>query len=303
MNLKQLECFIAVAQSLSFTKAAEDLGMTQPPLSRHIRRLEQDLGAELFNRDKRRVELTDVGRAFLPRVRELVRQAQVARSEVTEMIGLGPAKLRVGGSGMLAAFVLPDIVASFRAIYSDVTLRLVQRRSEELLDAVEQDELDIAIVRLPLRETDLDKTRLGSEQLFAALPPDHPLSGEESIPVSALRNEQFIMCSGAGEPFYAIVSDMCVDAGFLPNVICDGAEYTTVFRLVGMGLGVTVTSEVSTRLAVDPSPVFIPIEGTEKALGTVMLTKHKSSRSPAAEAFHALVLKSQQNRAFEFPWI
>lgn len=167
MNLKQIECFVAVAQSLSFTRAAEELGMSQPPLSRHIRRLEEELGAELFHRTKRNVELTDVGRVFAPRARELLVKAQIARSEVTEVVGLGPAKLRVGGSGMLAAFALPDIVAVYRSIYKDVTLRLEQRRSEELMARVENDELDIAIARLPLRPTNLEMTRLGSERLVS----------------------------------------------------------------------------------------------------------------------------------------
>lgn len=302
MNLKQIECFVAVAQSLSFTRAAEELGMSQPPLSRHIRRLEEELGAELFHRTKRNVELTDVGRVFAPRARELLVKAQIARSEVTEVVGLGPAKLRVGGSGMLAAFALPDIVAVYRSIYKDVTLRLEQRRSEELMARVENDELDIAIARLPLRPTNLEMTRLGSERLFVALPQDHRLADEASIPIGELRSEQMIMCSGRGEPFYAIVSDMCLASGFMPSVICDGAEYTTVFRMVGMGLGVSVTSEISTRLRVEPSPVFVPIEGTESGLSTVMLAKPKSRRSAAAEAFHALVLKGHQNGDFAFPW-
>lgn len=299
MNLRQIECFVAVAHHLSFTKAAIDLGMAQPPLSRHVRRLEAIVGAELFRRDKRRVELTDVGRAFLPRARVLLQQAQIARSEVTELVGLNQAELRVGASGTLAAFLLPDIVAAFSAIYPKVTVHIVQQRSEAVLRDVEEGRLDVGLLRFPLRATELEITKLDSEPLFAALPSTHAHADRQTLPISALRHDPFVMCVDRREPFYSVVSELCVASGFLPTVICAGAEYTTVFRLVGMGLGVSVSSELATRLKVDPSPAFVRLEDPDASITTVMVAKPKSERSEAAEAFRALVLKQHQGEGWD----
>jgi LysR family hydrogen peroxide-inducible transcriptional activator len=293
VNLRQIECFVAVAHHLSFTKAAADLGIAQPPLSQNVRRLEESIGASLFHRDHRRVELTDIGRAWLPRATALLQQAQIARSEITEMVGLNRAELRVGASGTLAAFLLPDLVAEFRSVYASINVHIVQQRSEAILQRVEAGELDIGLLRHPLRSTELEMTRLSSEPLFAALPRAHACADRASIPIAALRDDPFVMCVDRREPFYSVVSELCVAAGFVPKVICAGAEYTTVFRLVGMGLGVSVASELATRLHVEPSPHFVRLEDPDAVITTVMVANPRAERSEAASAFRAMVLKRQ----------
>ncbi|MBA3891745.1 MAG: LysR family transcriptional regulator [Gemmatimonadaceae bacterium] len=296
MNLRQLECFIAVAHHLSFTRAAAELGMAQPPLSQHIRRLEAEFGVALFLRTNRRVELTDVGRAFLPRARSLIHQAQIARSEIVEMAGVHRGHLRVGASGTLAAFLLPELIAEFRGRYPKITVQIAQRRSEDILRMVETGELDIGLLRMPVGETPLETTKLGSEPLIAALPPTHPDRNELRIPLRALKREPFVLSVRKHEPFYSVVSDLCVAAGFVPNVICAGAEYTTIFRLVGMGVGVSVTSELASNLAVTPSPVFVRLDEPEAIITTVMVAKPHRERPEAAQAFHALALKRQADQ-------
>lgn len=293
MNLRHLECFIAVAHHLSFTRAAAELGIAQPPLSQHVRRLEAEFGVALFVRTNRRVELTDVGRAFLPRAMSLVHQAQIARSEIVEMAGIDRGHLRVGASGTLAAFLLPERIAEFRGRYPKINVQIVQRRSAEILRMVETGDLDIGLLRMPVGETPLEATKLGSEPLFAALPPAHPHRSERRIALGDLKREPFVLSVNKSEPFYSVVSDLCVAAGFVPNVICAGAEYTTVFRLVGMGVGVSVTSELATRLAVTPSPVFVRLDDPEAIITTVMVAKPYRERTDAAQAFHALMLKGQ----------
>lgn len=291
MTLRQIECFLAVADHLSFTKAAAHLGLAQPPLSQHIRRLESEFGAPLFTRSHRRVNLTDVGRAFLPRARALAQQADIARSEIRAMAGLERAELRVGASGTLAAFLLPDLVAAYRERFASVSVHIEQHRSEPLLRRIEDGDLDVGLLRLPIRATELEITRLAGEPLYAALPPDHPRASDASLPIHALRHDAFIMCVDRREPFYTVVSDLCLASGFLPNVICAGAEYTTVFRLVGMGLGVSIASALATRLRVDPPPRFVPLADPGASIDTAIVTGPRSTRAEAADAFRALALR------------
>lgn len=290
MNLRQVESFVAVAEHLSFTKAAADLGIAQPPLSQNVRRLERTIGAELFRRDRRIVELTDVGRAFLPRAKALLNQASIARGEVARMVGLGDADLRVGASGTLAAFLLPDLVTSFRQSHPNVAVTIAQQRSETILERVERGDLDIGLLRLPLRSTDLETTRLSSEPLFAAVPPEHAASERAEVSIADLRDDPFIMCVDAREPFYTVVSELCIAAGFVPKVICAGAEYTTVFRLVGMGQGVSVASALATRMQVDPAPTFVPLTDADARITTAVVAGPRAARSAVAEAFRAQVL-------------
>jgi DNA-binding transcriptional LysR family regulator len=300
MNLRQLECFIAVAQHLNFTRAAEELGMAQPPLSQHVRKLEAEFGVVLFTRSKHHVELTEVGRAFLPRAKSLVYQAEVARYEVMEMAGLKRGHLRVGASGTIAAFFLPDVLTAYRSKYPNISLHIVQHRSETILGMVEAGELDIGLLRLPLKDTSLEVTKIGSEPLYAALPPNHRLAQQSTISLGCLHDEPFVMCVDKREPFYSVVSTLCASEGFIPNVICAGAEYTTVFRLVGMGMGVSISSELATNLRVEPSPVFTRLDNPDAIITSVMVAGPKNARSSAAQAFYATVLRERERRAEGF---
>ena len=191
MNFRQLECFVVVAEHLHFTKAAEQLRIAQPALSQQIRKLERDLGVKLFNRSNRKVELTDFGRALFPRARQLLTQASIARSEVEEMAGLARGHLRVGASGTIAAFLLPEILTEFRRCYPNIVLKIVQRRSEPILDLVETGNLDVGIIRLPFRGTALEVTPVFTEPLYAALPPSHPAATAQGVPLRPPRRGCF----------------------------------------------------------------------------------------------------------------
>jgi LysR family hydrogen peroxide-inducible transcriptional activator len=164
---------------------------------------------------------------------------------------------------------------------------MVQRRSEPILDLVEAGKLDIGLIRLPVRSTTLDVVHLFTEPLYAALPRAHPHAGAEAIPLRALKDDPFIMPVAETEPFYQVLTNLCVEEGFSPNVISAGAEYTTAFRLVGMGMGVSVVSRQGTNFRVSPSPTFVRIDNP-KATSPVVMVLTKEALSPAAQAFFEL---------------
>lgn len=291
MNLKHLESFVAVAEHLHFTRAANALGVAQPALSQQIRKLERELGVDLFVRTSRNVELSEFGRALLPRARLVLRQVEVARSEVREIAGLTRGRLHVGASGTIAAFLLPDILARYRSLYPEIVLEITQRRSEATLDLVEAGTLDVGLVRLPFRPTSLDVTPVLTEPLYAALPPRHPLADRAELRLEDLEDDAFIMPAREEEPFYGSVLNLCAEAGFTPTVISAGAEYTTVFRLVGMGMGVSIISALGTHLQVEPTPAFVRIDAERAISPIVLVASPTEALPPSALAFRDLVLR------------
>lgn len=134
MELFQLRYFLAVAEHLSFTRAAKTLNLSQPPLSQQIKRLEDELGGELFQRSSRMVRLTDLGEAFLPRARSILLQTDDAAQEIRARTGLEKGVLRVGASGALAYHLLPLLIVEYRALYPNIDLHIVEHRTPHLLD-------------------------------------------------------------------------------------------------------------------------------------------------------------------------
>lgn len=289
MNLKRLEYFTALAKHLHFTRAAQELGIAQPALSQQIRKLEAELGVPLFERSNRHVALSEFGEAFEPRAQALLQQMRTARQEVRALAGLERGVLRVGASGTIAAFLLPELLAAYRRAHPQCVLHLLQRRSEGILDQVEAGELEIGLIRLPFRRTALRITPLRTDPLYAALPPRHPLATADRLHLRQLANDDVIMCVSRSEPFYDVVVNLCAEAGFAPNVISDGAEYTTVFRLVAMGMGVSIVSGLATRHRVEPRPAFVRIDDAKATSPIVMVSERAELLSPPASTFFELV--------------
>jgi DNA-binding transcriptional LysR family regulator len=289
VNLRRLEYFVTVAKHLHFTRAADELEIAQPALSQQIRRLEGELGVQLFERTSRNVELSEFGKALLPRAHALLNQARIAKREVRALAGLERGVLRVGASGTIAAFLLPELIARYREMHPRSLLHILQRRSEGILDLLEAGDLEVGLIRLPFRHTSLQITPLITEPIYAALPLDHPLASEASIRLGQLAEDDFVMCVSQAEPFYEVVINLCAEEGFEPRVIADGAEYTTVFRLVVMGMGVSIVSGLATRHKVDPQPALVRIDGTKASSPIVMVSRRPAELSKPAGTFFEMV--------------
>lgn len=290
LDLTYVRYFVALAEHLNFTRAAEHIGIAQPALSQQIHKLEATLQVKLFHRTKRRVELTDAGKAFLPHAVALLQQSRRAQQELLEITGLKRGSFHVGASGTIAAFLLPDLLASFRRHYPGIAFEITQQRSETILDLVETGKLDLGLVRLPFREAKLEVAMLKTEALYAALPSVHSLAQAPCVTIDQLKDDPFIMCVSETEPFYDVILDLCRSANFQPNIISVGAEYPTVFRLVGMNMGVSIVSELATRLLVTPGPSFVRVDHP-RAMSTIVLISGRGERMTAAgDAFREFIL-------------
>ena len=244
MELRHLRYFVAVAEELNFTRAAERLHIGQPPLSMQIKALEEELGARLFERTRRKVSLTDAGRGLLTRAREILAAAAQAADEARRA-GRGEwGLLRIGFTSSLPyTSTLPDVLYRYRSRYPDVELQITEMFTTDQLSAIASRTLDVGLVRyvggsLPdgvvVRE-------IGSDPLRLVVNAAHPLAAQPDIGFEQLRGESFISFpAGVGTGLPDILHALCRRAGFTPRIVQTAREATTQIGLVAAGLGVAL---------------------------------------------------------------
>jgi DNA-binding transcriptional LysR family regulator len=244
MNLPeiwQLKYFIAVAETLHFGRAAERLHISQPPLSRAIRSLEAALGAELFARTKRRVELTPAGAQLLEDARLTLTQLESAADQVQAVASGKRGRLRVGFVSLADYGVLPGLLKGFKAARPAVSLALREMLSPEQAAALAAGELDFGLL-LPPVAGELDHLVVQSERFVAALPSRHAAARRGSrVAMRDLAGEPFVMVPREIAPgLYDIVAGLAARAGFAPRVAQEAIQMQTVVSLVSSGLGVAI---------------------------------------------------------------
>lgn len=242
-TLRELECFTAVAETHSFTRAAQNLRLAQPPLSRHIRALEEKLGTRLFERTGRRVTLTPAGVVFCEETRGVLARLRRA-GEATRRFALGQTeRLRLG---FVSAVLGPELVGVLRAIreaHPKVQLAMSDAPPAEQLAALRRGELDGGFVGLAPREpaAGVRFVRWHREPLTAFVPFGHPLAARTSIDLKDLAGEPMVAVSRAAAPAFAtFVSDVCAAAGFRIRLIQEAERAQTVATLVAAGMGVAL---------------------------------------------------------------
>lgn len=290
MELRHLRYFLAVAQELNFRRAAEVLGMAQPPLSSQIRDLENELGVKLFRRVPKGAELTEAGVAFLsavPVVFEKIEHAvKTARKGNRGEIG----QLRVGYTGS-AAFnqVVPRSVLAFRRAYSAVEVTLQELNTPHLLDQLNRRMLDAAFIR-PGAESPpgFTVTLLDEEPMMVVVPAGHRLARKYAVELSELRSESFVMFSRAlGPGIFDEVMDACRRAGFEPEIAQSAPQITSIANLVAVELGVSLVPAQVANSNV-PGVVFLPIKGLAP-VARLSLAVRRDDRSSITRNFQSLV--------------
>lgn len=260
-SLRQLECFVAVAEEGRFVSAARRLGMSQPPVSRLIHRLEQAVGSRLFDRSPGGARLTPEGQAMLGPVRralaEVRRAGEAARAAADGQAG----SLSLGFSSSAAFSALPDLVRRYRAAHPQVHLSLRELVTAEQLRDLDARLLDGALARGPISRPGISTTAVEREPFVAVLSRTHPLVSRKRVPLSALLREAFVLIPRHVAPaFYDAILQACRRAGGTPTVHEEVAEWHTIVGLVGAGLGVSMVPASLQRLK-DSGATFRPLDG------------------------------------------
>ena len=288
-----LRSFVAVAEELHFGRAARRLHISQPPLSLQIRKLEEAIGARLFERDRRNVALTEAGSFLLDRARHLLGESARACLEARR-IGRGEAgALAVGYTPTATYEVLPPLIRAFQRTRPQVRLELVEMRSPLQPDALRASRVEVAIACGPVRAPDLDERVIVEESFVVAVGSRTPLSKRGRLRLRDLRDEPFVLVRPDLEPAWAEACSSALHrAGIRPKVVQETDSKLAMLGLVAANLGVSLVSKSMQRLG-RAGVRFLPLVDFKLRVPLVSLTVQDAS--PRARAF--LELASPQSFA------
>jgi DNA-binding transcriptional LysR family regulator len=259
MELRHLRYFVAVAEQLSFTAAAERLGVSQPPLSQQIRDLEAELRTDLFVRSSRRVALTEAGTAFLEQARAILAQVRQAADEA-RAIGSGrTGRLTIGLTGSILTGPLGHLIRRFREDHPEVDIRLHEMPPEAQQAALHARRTDLSFLRSPPDDPDLRAELAWRERVGVALPEAHPLADRASLPLIALRDARYLSLRLADSRFANTLWDACLASGFVPRLSHQMVESHALLGLVAAGLGLALVPEFVGRLPY-PGIAYRPLD-------------------------------------------
>ena len=249
MNLRQLQQFVALAETGNFHKAAERMHMAQPPLSVSIRKLEDEMGGPLFVRGPGGVRLTAAGQAMLADARQAIFHAQQCQQAVTAALHGEGGVLRIGFIGSATYSLLPRLIPSFRARFPKIELELTESTTARILDLLSAHSLDLGLVRFPvLHPGAFELTPLEQDAFVLAVPADSAWACHATMPLSAVAGEPFIMYPESVVPnLFAVAMRRCQQSGFAPRVAQEAVQVQTVVSLVESGLGVALVPGVAQR--------------------------------------------------------
>lgn len=259
MDIDQLRQFLAVARLGNFTRAAEQMAISQPALSRSIQRLEQDFGQPLLERKSRVVELTDAGRLLESRAQQVLELLDDTYAQIADDGRSG--RLRIGAIPTIAPYFLPDFLRCFRQDYPAAELVIHEQTTDELLHRCKQGEIDLAILALPVSAKHLDTEELFKEELLLALPVGHPLAEPARVTLDDVEPYPFVLLGEAHCLTHSVVS-FCRQKSFQPLAVEQTSQLTTVQELVALGHGVSMIPEMARRCDNSPTRVYRSLAGT-----------------------------------------
>lgn len=254
MELRHLRYFTAVAEELSFTRAAERLHIGQPPLSQQIQALEEEIGAVLFDRSRRTIRLTEAGRVFLDDARQVLALAANA-AETARRVEKGEiGQLKIGFTKSTAFTpIFPKIINTYRKQFPNVKLLLLEMSTMRQIAALSDYSIDLGFIRPP--ETDIPQhfvlTTLQDHPLSVVLPENHRLANVARISVEDLKNEEFIMFPrDEGTTLNPQIYRLCAEAGFVPRIAMEAREAATITGLVAAGCGVSILPDLFSSMGI-----------------------------------------------------
>ena len=294
MELRHLRYFVAVAEELSFTRAAGRLHIGQPPLSHQIQMLEAEVGARLLERSKRWVRLTEAGKLFLDDARRVLSLAEQAVQTARRAERGEAGELRVGFTFSTPLTPLfATVINRYRQRYPGVTLTLHERSTLAQINALADRELDLGLVRPP--ESTLPEavmtTELRRDPLVMVLPEDHPLTARASLRIADLEGQPLVMYpKTAGTGIHPQIFRLCRAAGFEPTIAMEAGEASTMAGLVAAGFGIAVLPSSFDIIRLS-GVLYRPLADPD-ATTALLLAQRKDEISPLVAAFRAIALEA-----------
>lgn len=288
MEFRHLRYFLMLAEELHFGRAAQRLAISQPPLSLNIQQLEASVGAQLFTRNSRGVQLTAAGSAFVPAARALLAQASAAAREAREVAEGQSGQLQIGFAGTMLYCGLPQILRRFQTSHPRLRLVLRELSSSEQLSELLRDRLDVGFVHTPRVPSGFEQILVASQPLVACLPTSHPLAGEPHLGLQALVGQDLVVVSRTVSPDYnERILQLCEQSGWMPPVVHELRHWLSVVSLVSQGLGAALVPQALAQSAL-AGAVFVPWSEVDVRYDTRCLWRSDRDQTALRDFVHAV---------------
>ncbi|MEC5423186.1 LysR family transcriptional regulator [Virgibacillus sp. C22-A2] len=240
MDIRQVEYFAEVARQLSFTRAAAVLHISQPSLSKTIKKLETELGAPLFYRGAKQLELTDAGQAFLVNAKTVLDAFENLTSELNDVIDLKKGEIKIGIPPIIGAAFFSKLISNFKEAYPSINMILNEVGSNKIKHGVSEGELDIGLIcNLPIQKENFNTIKLLKDPLMLIVHKDSPLAQREEIDFPRIEKEPFIMYRNDFSLHDRII-EACESHGYYPNVVCESSQKDFMIEMVEAKLGIAL---------------------------------------------------------------
>jgi DNA-binding transcriptional LysR family regulator len=302
MDLRHLKYFLAVAEELNIGRAATRLHISQPPLTRQIRALEEELGVELFVRTAKGVELTQAGEMFKEEATNIRMLVEAAIDRV-QRAGEGKlGRLDVGIFGSAIYDLIPKLLQDFNRRLPGVNIVLHTMTKSEQIEALLQRRITIGFNRMTQPVPGIGRELVATERLFAVLPTDHPLAALEAVPIRTLAEHPLVVFPTVGRPnFIDRVLDLCKEQGFEPTVAQEVGDAVTGIALVARGFGITLIPESAATSLQVRGTTFRPLADAPQAVVDLSCLYRASDQSPLLKSFLAVVREHRAAHARQEP--
>jgi DNA-binding transcriptional LysR family regulator len=288
MDLRNLNYFQVLAEELHFGRAAERLNISQPPLSRMIKQLEDDFGVLLFERTKRKVLLTAAGAELLVQTKQMISQMASIKKRL-KIVGKGKSgNLRIGYVGATMHSNLPYLLNCFYKIYPEIDLNFEEQPNINLVQSLNNGTMDVAFVRTWLNPKNLEEKIILIEPLVAVLPTKHHLSNKKNITIKDLENEKFISFVRECAPtIFDNFLELCSTSGFVPKIFHQATQLNSILRLVECGFGISLLP-ASIADNNNLSLKFVPFEREIKNIPLIMLYRKENANPSLIHLLNSL---------------
>jgi len=283
VEIHQLGYVLAVAHHQNFSRAAEDIKISQPSLSQQINKLESELGISLFERTTRFVQLTPAGREFVTHARRIMSELSEARRCIQEYVSIKKGHLSLGALAVIGYYNLPNLVSSFQENFPGIKLNILEGQCEELLCMLHSSKIDAAFVQITKSNHNFRLYTLVTDKMVLVTNHHHPLANRLSVDLKELQNEKFIL-TPATSGHYQDFHNSCLAANFIPNIVLNCAVVKTMLSFVREGLGITVLSSKVAAAERDAGIKIISLKPTIHREIT-LATRNSTDLPPALKVF------------------
>jgi DNA-binding transcriptional LysR family regulator len=281
MTFSQLEIFVVVAELCGFTLAAQQLGISQSAVSHALKKLEEDLGVSLIERNKSQAELTVAGVRLLPRAREILGLSETIRQESADIKGLQLGSLRIGSFGPTSSLrLLPEILDGYRKQYPNIEVRIDEGNDQQVVQWLQERRVDVGFVLLP--DERFDTFALIEDQIVALIPEAHSLAKKDKIVLQDLCHVPFILTEAGSAQ---LISKLFAAENLLPDIRYRTTQLITTISLVAKGEGVALVAELALPQALQTDG-YVVRQLAPQCKRTIGLALHSTRQaSPATQAF------------------